>query len=91
MKGEGEDRKEATLNIYIQVMNVLNARNIIGVYGFTGSPTDDGFLGASYHQSFIENKFNVESFKDLYTAKISTNGNNFALPRRVRLGIALNF
>lgn len=90
-KGDEEgDRKEATLNIYIQTLNVLNARNIIGVYPSTGNADDDGFLAASYHQTFIENKIDEQSFRDLYSAKL-LNGANYALPRRIRLGVQLNF
>lgn len=90
-KGEEEgDRKEATLNIYIQVLNLLNANNVIDVYNFTGNATDDGFLAASYQQTFIENHTDGNSFRDLYSAKV-VDGSNYALPRRIRLGIQLNF
>ncbi|MCB0400516.1 MAG: carboxypeptidase regulatory-like domain-containing protein [Flavobacteriales bacterium] len=89
-KGEGEDRKEATLNIYIQTLNLLNSKNIIGVYASTGNPDDDGFLAASYQQQYIVNQIDETSFRNLYEAKLQ-NGFNYALPRRIRLGIQLNF
>jgi hypothetical protein len=90
-KGDEEgDRKEATLNVYIQTLNALNARNIIGVYGATGNASDDGFLAASYQQQFIVNQVDEQAYRDLYTAKVQ-NGFNYALPRRIRLGIQLNF
>jgi len=89
-KGEGEDRKEASLNIYIQTLNVLNAKNIINVYDVTGNADDDGFLAASYQQQFIVNQVDENSFRDLYNVKLQ-NGFNYALPRRIRLGIQLNF
>ena len=87
---EGEDRKEASLNIYFQILNLLNAQNSIFVYSFTGNSTDDGFLAASYQQAGIENETDANSFNDLYSAKVA-NGLNYALPRRIRLGIQLNF
>ena len=87
---EGEDRKEASLNVYIQVLNLMNAKNILSVYSYTGNATDDGFLAASYHQAHIDNQTDPESFNDLYSAKVS-NGARYALPRRIRLGIQLNF
>lgn len=87
---ENGDKKEASLNVYIQVLNLLDARNIISVYPFTGNATDDGFLAASYQQTFIEQSLDEQSFRDLYSAKVD-NGSNFALPRRIRLGIQLNF
>jgi outer membrane receptor protein involved in Fe transport len=87
---EGEDRKEASLNIYIQVLNLMNAKNILSVYSYTGNATDDGFLAAAYHQAHIDNQTDPQSFNDLYSAKVS-NGARYALPRRIRLGIQLNF
>ncbi|MDB4534545.1 carboxypeptidase regulatory-like domain-containing protein [Vicingaceae bacterium] len=87
---EGEDRKEASINIYFQILNLLDAKNILSVYSYTGNAEDDGFLAASYQQTFIENQTSGDSFRDLYSAKV-TDGSNFALPRRIRLGIELNF
>ncbi len=89
-KGEGEDRKEASLNVYIQTLNVLNAKNIINVYSVTGNADDDGFLAASYQQQYIVNQIDETSFRELYAVKLQ-NGFNYALPRRIRLGIQLNF
>jgi hypothetical protein len=90
-KGEGDDRKEATLTIYIQALNVLNAGNALSVYSFTGNASDDGFLDAAYHQTYIETTHNdPNAFRDLYSAKVD-DGGKYALPRRLRLGIQLNF
>jgi hypothetical protein len=90
-KGEDDDKKEATLNIYVQVLNLLNSRNILGVYGATGNSSDDGFLAASYQQQYITNQTDEQSFRDLYSTKAGFNGYNYALPRRIRLGLQLNF
>lgn len=89
---ENEDgkRKEASLNIYIQVLNLLDARNVIDVYEFTGNANDDGFLADADKQVYIQNQRDEQSFRDLYSAKVY-DGSNFALPRRIRLGIQLNF
>lgn len=87
---ENGDRKEASLNVYVQILNLLDARNIIGVYSFTGNATDDGFLAAANRQTHIEQQRDEQSFRDLYSAKVD-DGANFALPRRIRLGIQLNF
>ena len=88
---EGASRKEASLNVYIQVLNLLDAQNILSVYSYTGAADDDGFLAASYHQAYIENtNIDPQSFRDLYSAKVA-DGSNYALPRRIRLGIQLSF
>ncbi|MCO6498991.1 MAG: carboxypeptidase regulatory-like domain-containing protein [Vicingus serpentipes] len=89
-KGEGEDRKEASLNIYIQVLNVLNAKNILGVYSATGNADDDGFLASPLGQQTISQQQDQQSYQDLYAAKMA-NPFNYALPRRIRLGVQLNF
>ncbi len=89
-KGEGEDRKEASLNVYIQTLNLLNARNILSVYSATGNASDDGFLAASYQQQYITNQIDETAFRDQYTVK-AQNGFRYALPRRIRLGIQMNF
>jgi hypothetical protein len=90
-KGEEEgEQKEATFTIYFQILNLLNSSNIIDVYSATGNADDDGFLAASYQQSFIENQVSDDSFRDLYSTKVQ-DGANYALPRRIRLGLQLNF
>jgi len=89
-KGEDEDKKEATLTVYFQILNLLNSQNVINVYQYSGNATDDGFLAASYQETYIQDHTDEQSFRDLYTAKVN-NGNNFALPRRIRLGIQLDF
>ncbi|MBK6835389.1 MAG: TonB-dependent receptor [Bacteroidetes bacterium] len=38
-----EDRKKANLNVYLQVLNVFNNKNIVAVHAYTGTPDDDGF------------------------------------------------
>ena len=69
---------------------MLNAQNIISVYGATGNPNDDGFLDAAYQQAYIVNQVDENAFRDQYAVK-ADNGFNYALPRRMRLGIQLNF
>jgi hypothetical protein len=89
-KGEDEDKKEASLNIYIQVLNLLDANNILGVYSATGNPDDDGFLASADQQQFISQQPSEEAFRDQYNTKVATPF-NYALARRIRLGILLNF
>ncbi|GAB4250060.1 MAG: hypothetical protein Kow0079_03040 [Vicingaceae bacterium] len=89
-KGDDENKKTATLNIYVLVQNVLNTKNILGVYRATGSTTDDGYLNAPQFQNNIQSQVDEQSFRDLYTAKLD-NPFNYSLPRRIRLGMLLNF
>ena len=89
-KGEGEERTKAYLNVYLQVMNLLDTRNILDVYSATGNPNDDGYLAASEWQSKISENTDEQAFRDLYQAKM-LDPSNYSLPRRIRLGLQLNF
>ena len=85
-----EGKKQSVLSVYLQVLNVLDRKNVRGVYGFTGNPDDDGFLNAPQFQDQIRGQVSEQSFRDLYTLRLR-NPNNFELPRRIRLGAQLSF
>jgi hypothetical protein len=89
-KGEGEERTKAYLNVYLQVLNVLDAKNILDVYSATGNADDDGYLAAAEWQTSIANNPDEEAYRDLYAAKVA-DPSNYSLPRRFRLGLQLNF
>jgi hypothetical protein len=44
------------LNVYLRVNNMLDSKNIMGVYSATGNPDDDGFLAASEYQNQINSQ-----------------------------------
>jgi len=90
---EGKDGKKAKavyLNVYFQVLNVLNTKNVMGVYRATGVPNDDGYLAAAEYQTGIASQINPASFRDLYSIAID-NPYNYSLPRLIRLGVSLSF
>ncbi len=84
------DKKEAILNIYIDISNVLNTLTILDVYSTTGNPDDDGFLSASRNQPFISNQNDPMSYRDYYTMIINNPG-RYGLPRQFRLGASFSF
>ncbi len=100
--GEGEAAtRPIVLNIYLRSENVLNTRNILGVYSFTGSAEDSGWLNSSFGRDNIRNlKDSREglvpageeelAFIDQYRASLLAPG-FFALPRRVYLGAVIEF
>lgn len=77
-------------NVYAQVQNLLNARNINNVYRATGNPDDDGFLNSAIGRNVTEAQNSQESFREYYTMKLQ-NPNNWELPRRIRFGVRMNF
>jgi hypothetical protein len=84
------NKKEYFLNVYLQVLNILNSRNIMGVYAATGNPDDDGYLAAAAYQSQINSQLNPASFIDMYSIRVN-NPYNYSSPRMIRIGVGLNF
>ncbi len=87
---EGNGKKQASLNVYLQVLNLLNTRNVIAVYKATGDANDDGYLASAAAQNTINGQLNPQSFRDLYSVKID-DPRNFQRPRVIRLGLILSF
>jgi hypothetical protein len=88
--GKEDKPIEANLQLYLQITNVLNNRNILGVYGATGSPSDDGYLADPRYTSAIQNSNSEQSFRDYYALKVNS-PYNYGLPRTIRLGIKFDF
>ncbi len=89
-KKDSDKRKKANLNIYIQVLNLLNTLNILGVYNFTGNPDDDGYLSSAYAQATLKNANSPQAYSDMYGIYIN-NPANYNLPRQIRIGLMLDF
>jgi len=88
--GKAEGSRVAVLNIYIQVQNLFDTKNIIGVYRYTGNPDDDGYLASAVGQSVIPLQTDPVAFVDQYNIKVQ-NPDNYSIPRRARVGIKLDF
>jgi hypothetical protein len=89
-KATGKDGRPLYLNVYLWVQNLLDTRNIVGVYSYTGNANDDGYLTSNVGQQDVANQINPESYVDLYNAWID-NPNNYSLPRTIRLGLRFDF
>ena len=87
---DGDEAKSANLNIYLWISNLFNTKNILGVYRFTGTPNDDGYLAAAQYQPQINTETNPSSYRNYYTMNVD-NPYNLGAPRTVRLGIRLDF
>ncbi len=83
-------KKEYFLNVYLQVLNMLNSKNIMGVYAATGNANDDGYLAAAEYQSQIYSQLDPTSFIDMYRIAVNS-PYNYSSPRMIRVGIGLNF
>ncbi len=90
-KKEGESKgREAFVNVYLQVLNLLNSKNIVNVYSATGNPDDDGYLSAPEWQREINSQVDPQSFIQMYELYVNS-GYNYSMPRHIRLGVSINF
>ena len=69
-QGEDKDPKKLYFSVYLWIQNLLNTKNIISVYRYTGNANDDGYLDAPNKQIDINSKYNAESYRDLYLSLI---------------------
>jgi outer membrane receptor protein involved in Fe transport len=87
---EDGNTRNVYLNVYLRVNNVMDSKNIMGVYSATGNPDDDGFLAAAEYQNQIDAQLDPQAYRDLYSIRINSPF-NYSLPRMIRLGVSLNF
>ncbi len=90
----GNGKSPMVANVYFRVSNLLNRKNIINVYPFTGSPADDGYLASSRGQDSIESTTFSPEATASYLASYQwamLNPDNYALPRRMYIGAVFSF
>ncbi|HRG88589.1 MAG TPA: carboxypeptidase regulatory-like domain-containing protein [Chitinophagales bacterium] len=85
-----DDKRELSLQIYLQVQNLIGSKNAVAVYRFTGTPNDDGYLSDPASNAAIQSALNPQAYKDLYAAYIDK-PENYMLPRRIFLGAIFSF
>jgi len=82
------------LNVYVRVQNLLDARNILGVYSATGSPDNDGFLassdGVARVRTLGDTSRDAQAFLDAYAWALA-NPDFYSLPRRILAGAIVEF
>jgi hypothetical protein len=82
--------KRAKLNIYLNIENLFNFKNVFEVYTKTGSATDDGFLTDPAWQHFISLRTNPDSYRMLYQLHLY-NPAYFDIPRIWRIGLIFKY
>jgi hypothetical protein len=83
-------KSSGSIDVYLDILNLFNTKNVTGVYPATGSATDDGYLSAPEWQNQINQQVDPQSYRDLYSVWIA-NPYNFSSPRQIRLGVMFNF
>ncbi len=89
-KKDSDKKKTANLNLYLQVLNLFNTRNILGVYSYTGNADDDGYVASAIGQINTNSNVSPAGFSDQYGIFINNPG-NYARPRTIRIGVLLDF
>jgi len=74
----------------LQVLNLFNNRNVLGVYNFTGAADDDGYLSSAQAQAALALANSAAAFSDMYTIRMNAPG-NYSLPRQIRIGVLFEF
>jgi hypothetical protein len=87
---DSDSKKTANLNVYLQILNLLNTRNVLNVYSFTGNPDDDGYLTSTQAQAALALTNNALAFTDMYNIRMNVPG-NYSIPRQTRIGLLFEF
>ncbi|MEC9209351.1 MAG: carboxypeptidase regulatory-like domain-containing protein [Bacteroidota bacterium] len=84
------EKKRSHVNVYLQVQNLMDAKNIISTYRATGNPEDDGYLTSAAAQNAIDARNDPDAFRYLYSLAVN-DPDHYSLPRMFRAGISLQF
>ena len=87
---EGKTGREAYFNVYVNVTNLLNSKNILAVYSATGAPDDDGYLTSAKYQQEIAGQLDPKSFIQMYQLYVNSGG-AYSTPRQIKIGASFNF
>jgi hypothetical protein len=85
-KDKDDQKKQMFLNVYLACTNMLNTKNVLGVYSNTGLPDDDGYLTSPDGIKRANSESNRQAFVDQYQIR-ANNPSLYALPRQIRLGV----
>ena len=83
-----------SINVYLRVQNILNRKNVYGVYPVSGSPEDDGYLTSSDGKSALNTVSTTGRDVNAYLASYQwaeLNPGFYSLPRRMFLGAIIEF
>ncbi len=81
-------------DVYLRVQNLLDARNVVGVYRASGSAEDDGYLASSFGQDEIRNLEDAQRDSELFLTSyqwLLVNPGFYTLPRRMYVGAIVQF
>jgi outer membrane receptor protein involved in Fe transport len=86
--------KKIFLNAYLRVQNVFDIRNVRNVFPFTGDPENDGYLLSNFGTDTVDQINSQNRSEEAYLAAYNWRLDsfaNFTLPRRIYLGVIMDF
>ncbi len=94
ISGDKETGKKLWFNAYFRVQNVFNTLNVVDLYKYSSDPKNDGFLQSSIGQDrirgVVDTGRDLQAFLDAYSWRLNAPG-NFTLPRRMYIGVVVDF
>ncbi len=85
-----------TLEVYANVLNLLNSKQIVNVYPNTGTAEDDGWLNNPLAVQFIADKQYVDFYRafnlqNRWHYAVATGNDIYGSPRQIRLGLRVEY
>jgi Carboxypeptidase regulatory-like domain/TonB-dependent Receptor Plug Domain len=78
------------VNVYLYFQNLLNTQDILGVYGYTSKPNDNGYITSAFGQQYIPQQISPSSYTVLLQNYFNSPGAyNYA--RTVNFGVNFSF
>lgn len=75
---------------FLYFQNIFNIKDVLGVYPYTTSPDDDGYVASATGQQFFSSSVAPQSQQDLYSLYVNNPG-NYNAPRRAYVGFVFSF
>ena len=84
-------KRNTYLDVFCTVYNLLDTKNITGVFGVTGDPDDNGYLTDPETQTIIRTQLDEKAYRNYYFMYLDNGSYNYASPRRFEIGVSYSF
>ncbi len=84
-------KRNTMLDVFCSIYNLLDAKNITGVFGVTGDPDDNGYLTDPETQTVIRTQIDEKAYRNYYWMYLDNGSYNYSSPRRVEIGVSYQF
>jgi len=80
------------IDVYMNVLNLLNTKNVLNVFPNTGTSEDDGWFRSPHARSFLaipgyENFYRTINLQNRWAYQNATGRDLFSRPRQIRFGV----